>query len=96
MARDGDAVLLESVRVHRGRLRAAFLHGDLTQRRTTNDNARRFVGSAVLAAVICAGCAGWSFVQANVAGFGPGGLGASGTTSTGTTSTAPTTGQETP
>ena len=26
---------------------------------------RRFIGSTVLAAVVCAGCAGYSFVQAN-------------------------------
>jgi hypothetical protein len=65
MARDPDAILLESVKVHRGRLRAAFLHGDLRDRRTTNDNVRRFVGSTVVAALMCAGCAGYSFVQAN-------------------------------
>jgi hypothetical protein len=65
MARDPDAVLLESVTVHRGRLRAAFLHGDLRDRRTTNDNVRRFIGSTVIAALVCAGCAGYSFVQAN-------------------------------
>lgn len=66
MARDSDAVLLESVRVHRSRLRGAFLHGDLGDRRTTPDNVRRFIGSTVVAAVLCAGCAGWSFVQANL------------------------------
>lgn len=65
MPRDTDAVLLESVRVHRARLRAAFLHGDLGSRRTTNDNVRRVIGSTVLAAVIGAGCAGYSFFQAN-------------------------------
>jgi len=47
--RDHDAILLESVRVHRARLRAAFLHGDLRSRRTTNDNMRRFIGSTVIA-----------------------------------------------
>lgn len=66
MSRDSDAVLLESVRVHRARLRAAFLHGELRNRRTTNDNVKRLIGSTVLAAVICAGCAGYSFFQANV------------------------------
>jgi hypothetical protein len=74
MARDPDAILLESVKVHRGRLRAAFLHGDLRDRRTTNDNVRRFVGSTVIAALVCAGCAGYSFVQAN-SGSLRGGLG---------------------
>lgn len=62
-----DAILLESARVRRGRLRAAFLHGDLRHRRTTNDNVKRLVGSVVVAAVVCAGCAGWSFFQANAA-----------------------------
>lgn len=65
MPRDSDAILLESVRVHRARMRASFLHGDLRARRATNDNVRRFVGSVVLAAVLCAGCAGYSFVKAN-------------------------------
>lgn len=66
MARDTDTVLLESARVHRARLRAAFLHGGLGERRSTNDNVRRLIGSTVVAAVACAGCAGWSFVQANL------------------------------
>jgi hypothetical protein len=70
VARDPDAILLESVRVHRGRLRAAFLHGDLRDRRTTNDNVRRFVGSTVVAALLCAGCAGYSFVQAHSGSLG--------------------------
>jgi len=63
---DRDAILLESVRVHRARLRAAFLHGELLHRRRTTDNVRGFVASTVLAAVLCAGCAGVSFLQANV------------------------------
>jgi hypothetical protein len=66
MARETDALLLESVRVHRARLRAAFVHGELAARRTTNDNVRRFVASTVVAAVLCAGCAGWSFLRENV------------------------------
>ena len=81
MARDPDAILLESVRVHRGRLRAAFLHGDLRDRRTTNDNVRRFVGSTVVAALLCAGCAGYSFVQAHSGSL------RSGTSTTPTTTT---------
>ena len=66
MARETDAILLESVRVHRARLRAAFVHGALAARRTTNDNVRRFVASTVIAAVACAGCAGWSFLRENL------------------------------
>lgn len=67
-----DAVLLESVRVHRARLRAAFIHGELRARRTTTDNVKRLVGSVVVAAVVCAGCAGYSFFQANVGAARPG------------------------
>lgn len=63
MPRDADSVLLESVATRRARLRAAFLHGDIRGRRTTADNVRRFVGSIVIAAVACAACAGYSFVQ---------------------------------
>ncbi|GHG47802.1 hypothetical protein GCM10011331_08980 [Flavimobilis marinus] len=65
MPRDHDAILLESTRVHRERLTAAFLHGEMATRRTTKDNVRRFLGSTVIAAVMCAGCAGFSFFQAN-------------------------------
>lgn len=63
MPRDADSVLLESVATRRARLRAAFLHGDIPGRRTTADNVKRLVGSIVLAAVACAACAGYSFVQ---------------------------------
>lgn len=66
MARETDAILLESVRVHRARLRAAFVHGELAARRTTNDNVRRFVASTVIAAVLCAGSAGWAFLRENL------------------------------
>lgn len=65
MPRDSDSVLLESVATRRARLRSAFLHGDMVGRRTTSDNIRRFIGSIVIAAVVCAGCAGYSFVKAN-------------------------------
>lgn len=73
MARDHDKQLLESVATRRARLREAFLHGDLGSRRTTSDNVKRFVTSFVLGAVACAGTAGFSFVQAQLAagnGFG--------------------------
>lgn len=59
---NNDAILLESVKTHRARLRGAFLIGELAERRDVNDNARRLIGSMVLAAVICAGCVGTSFV----------------------------------
>lgn len=62
MSADRDVVLLETVRTHRGRLLAAFLFGDLEERRIVNDNRKRVIGSMVLAAVVCAGCVGFSFV----------------------------------
>lgn len=57
-----DAILLESVKTHRARLRGAFLVGELAERRDVNDNVKRLIGSVVLAAVICAGCVGTAFV----------------------------------
>lgn len=68
---DRDSVLLESVVVHRARLRGAFLHGDLVSRRATHDNVRRLVVGGVLAVVLAAGCAATSFVQANIASLRP-------------------------
>jgi hypothetical protein len=55
-------ILLESVKTPRARLRGAFLIGELAERREVNDNIKRVIGSMVLAAVICAGCVGTSFV----------------------------------
>lgn len=64
MERDYDAQLLESVAVRRQRLADALLHGSLrARRRASNNNLRRAAGGAVLAAVLCAGCVGWSFLQ---------------------------------
>jgi hypothetical protein len=63
MSREYDTQLLESVSVRRNRLRSAFLLDGDRFRRSTNDNlVRTFVG-AVVAAVVCAGCIGWSYVE---------------------------------
>ena len=59
---DRDLVLLETVKTHRARLVSAFLSGELPERRVINDNVRRLLGGIVLAAVVCAGCVGFSFV----------------------------------
>lgn len=67
MAGDSDAILLESVRTHRARLRGAFLLGALADRRSVNDNVRRLIGGVVLAAVLCAGCVGTAFVLQAIA-----------------------------
>ncbi|MGH4016951.1 MAG: hypothetical protein ACRDSL_24085 [Pseudonocardiaceae bacterium] len=63
MARDYDAALLESVAVRRGRLRESLLWGRERRARATMDNIKRLGLSVVLAAVACAGCVGWSFLQ---------------------------------
>ncbi len=62
MPLDRDRVLLETVRTHRARLLAAFLHGPQDDRRLVADNLRRLVGGLVLAAVGCAGCVGYAVV----------------------------------
>jgi cation transporter-like permease len=59
---DPDVILLETIRTHRSRLRSAFIFGELTERRIVDDNSKRFVASVVVAAVVCAGCVGVSFV----------------------------------
>lgn len=63
MARDYDTQLLESVSVRRRRLRDAFLYGRLRSRRTLDENPIKILASVCVAAVACAGCAGWSFIQ---------------------------------
>lgn len=59
---DYDQVLIESARVHRDRLSAAFVHGVQTERRPVNNNLRRLTGSVILGAVLCAVCLGTGFV----------------------------------
>jgi hypothetical protein len=63
-----DAILLETVRTHRVRLLAAFVFGQLAERRVANDNLKRLVGSIVVAAVACAGCVGFALVTSVLAG----------------------------
>lgn len=62
MSSDYDVVLLETVKTHRARLQAAFLFGEVSERRATTDNLRRFLTGVILAAVACAACVGTSFV----------------------------------
>lgn len=63
MARDYDSQLLESVSVRRGRLRGALLYGAGRGRRPADGGLRRFIAGLAIAAVVCAGCVGWSFVS---------------------------------
>jgi hypothetical protein len=67
MANNRDTILLETVRTHRARLLAAFLFGELPERRLSNDNVKRLIGSIVLAAVVCTGCVGFSLITSVLA-----------------------------
>lgn len=67
MAREFDAQLLESVAVRRRRLRDALLWGSLRTRRSVTEVLGRLVAGAAVAAVLCAGCVGWSFLQDQLA-----------------------------
>ncbi|MFI6942681.1 hypothetical protein ACIBI4_25690 [Streptomyces sp. NPDC050418] len=63
MARDYDSQLLESVSVRRRRLRDALLFGAQRARRTADERLGKVFAGIAIAAVLCAGCVGWSFVQ---------------------------------
>ena len=67
MSRDFDAQLLESVAVRRRRLRDALLWGSLRTRRSAPEIVTRLLAGAAVAAVLCAGCVGWSFLQQQLA-----------------------------
>ncbi|MGL5911719.1 MAG: hypothetical protein ACRCZP_17085 [Phycicoccus sp.] len=67
MTIDRDVTLVETVRTRRTRLVAAFLHGELDERRPTNDNLRRFAASLVIAAFACVGCIAWAVVTSYLA-----------------------------
>lgn len=65
--KDRDGLLLEAVGVHRRRLASALAFGPPRARRPLGDNVRRFIGSVVCAAVVCAVCVGVSFVSSVLA-----------------------------
>ncbi|MGQ4383726.1 hypothetical protein [Streptomyces sp. SAS_270] len=67
-AQDYDSQLLESVSVRRRRLRDALLFGAQRQRRTVDERLGKLVAGVVIAAVLCAGCVGWSFVSHRLIG----------------------------
>lgn len=60
---DADRTLIESTKTHRSRLVSAFVHGSRERRHAFNNNAKRIIGSVVVAAVACAGCLGTAFVM---------------------------------
>ncbi|SMF33605.1 hypothetical protein [Streptomyces sp. Amel2xC10] len=70
-AQDYDNQLLESVSVRRRRLRDALLFGTQRQRRTLDERLGKVLAGVVIAAVVCAGCVGWSFVAHRVIGKSP-------------------------
>ena len=67
MAREYDTQLIESVVVRRARMRELLLWGRDRRARATGDGLRWLRLGIVLAAIACAGCVGWSFVQSVLA-----------------------------
>ncbi|CAM5539574.1 hypothetical protein ACIO3O_10560 [Streptomyces sp. NPDC087440] len=67
MARDYDSQLLESVSVRRRRLRDALLFGAQRARRSADERLGKVFAGIAVAAVLCAGCIGWSFLQHTLA-----------------------------
>ncbi|WP_399924770.1 hypothetical protein [Streptomyces kanamyceticus] len=70
-AMDYDSQLLESVSVRRRRLRDALLFGGQRQRRTVDERLGKVFAGVVIAAVLCAGCVGWSFISHRLIGKSP-------------------------
>ncbi|MEV0483144.1 hypothetical protein AB0I69_21365 [Streptomyces sp. NPDC050508] len=66
MARDYDSQLLESVAVRRRRMRDALLFGAQRTRRSADERLGKVFAGIAIAAVLCAGCVGWSFLQATL------------------------------
>ncbi|GAB3179437.1 hypothetical protein GCM10027060_07140 [Nesterenkonia halophila] len=62
MTIDHDEKILESVSVRRHRLLKALLHGRERTRRHYDVGVRTILISLVLAALLCAGCVGYSFI----------------------------------
>lgn len=63
VARQYDTQLIESVAVRRRRLREAWLFGSARSRNTLDEGVKKLFASAAIAAVVCAGCVGYSFIQ---------------------------------
>lgn len=67
MAKDYDSQLLESVSVRRRRMRDALLYGAQRARRSADEKLGKVFAGIAIAAVLCAGCVGWSFIQHTLA-----------------------------
>lgn len=63
MSRQYDAQLIESIGVRRRRLREAWLFGEARFRQTLDEGVMKMFAGVAVAAVACAGCVGWSFIQ---------------------------------
>jgi len=63
VARELDEQLLEAAGVRRRRLLDALAWGAGRRQLATPDNLTRFLVSVVVAALICAGCVGFSFAK---------------------------------
>ncbi|TWD84436.1 hypothetical protein FB561_5623 [Kribbella amoyensis] len=63
VSRQYDTQLIESVAVRRRRLREAWLFGAARTRHTLDEGVTKLFASAAVAAVVCAGCVGYSFIQ---------------------------------
>ncbi|WP_078593963.1 hypothetical protein [Streptomyces sp. NRRL S-920] len=70
-AQDYDSQLLESVSVRRRRLRDALVFGAQRQRRSVDERVGKVFAGVVVAAVLCAGCVGWSFISHRLIGKSP-------------------------
>lgn len=67
MPREYNNQIIESVSVRRRRLRDAVLFGADRARHSLDEGVGKLFASVVLAAVICAGCVGWSFIDRELA-----------------------------
>lgn len=67
MPREYNNQIIESVSVRRQRLRDAALFGADRARQSLDEGVGKLFASVALAAVICAGCVGWSFIDRELA-----------------------------
>lgn len=58
-----DKIIIQTTKTHRARLSSALSYGPLGRRRSVNTNAKRFIGSVVLAAVAGVACIGYGFIM---------------------------------
>ncbi|WP_246235381.1 hypothetical protein [Streptomyces boluensis] len=66
-------------------MRDAFLFGAQRGRRSVDERLGKLVAGIVIAAVLCAGCVGWSFISERLMGQDPSGSNPSSTPSSAVT-----------